>query len=71
MSSRVLALIAGAVAGGVLLAAQEGGRSMTQVRLMTLDPGTSMPPWSRRRCIPASLRASMSSLRSGRIWSST
>ena len=39
MSSRVLALIAGAVAGGVLLAAQEGGRSMTQVRLMTLDPG--------------------------------
>ena len=39
MSSRALALIAGAVAGGVLLAAQEGGRSMTQVRLMTLDPG--------------------------------
>jgi predicted dehydrogenase len=39
MSSRILGLLAGAVAGGALLAAQEGGRSMAQVRLMTLDPG--------------------------------
>jgi predicted dehydrogenase len=39
MKSRQPAFIAFAVLGGALLAAQEGGRSMAQVRLMTLDPG--------------------------------
>jgi predicted dehydrogenase len=39
MRSRLPVLLVAAVVGGVLLAAQEGGRSMAQVRLMTLDPG--------------------------------
>jgi predicted dehydrogenase len=39
MRSRLPALLAAVAVGGALLAAQEGGRSMAQVRLMTLDPG--------------------------------
>jgi predicted dehydrogenase len=39
MKTRLLALLVPAALGGALLAAQEGGRSMAQVHLMTLDPG--------------------------------
>ena len=39
MRSRWLVVVALAGLGGALLTAQEGGRSMPPVRLMTLDPG--------------------------------
>ena len=39
MKSRVLLVALGAVLGGAWMAVQESGRSMPDVRLMTLDPG--------------------------------